>query len=506
MEASPASAGPTRRRRSEADGTATTTSESAPLLSRQLVDIPGSYGLPILGAIADRLDYYWFQGPAKFFRSRMEKYGGSTVFRTNMPPGPFISTDSRVVALLDAETFQVLFDCNKVEKGNVFTGTFVPYPALTGGYRVLSYLDPSEPSHTKLKLFVLSLLRSRHGNFVPEFSCAVRELFDELESVLASGRKAGFNAPCERASFKFLCRAFLGRDPANGGIGNDGPALIQKWILVQLAPDLSLGLPKPLEELLLRTFRLPPCLVKNDYKRLVDFFRAAGGPALDEAERLGISRDEALHNLIFLICFNSWGGLKVLLPCIIKWIAGAGPEIHRELAREVRSSGAATSVGLNPAVLERLPLLNSAIYEVLRIEPPLPLQYGRAKRDLVLESHRARYKVRAGEMLCGYQPLATRDPLVFENSDSYVANRFVGEEGERLLKYVVWSNGQETAEPTERNKQCPGKDLVMLVARIMVAELFLRYDSLEVEATDEYMGDSVTITSLRPASPSVAVR
>jgi hydroperoxide dehydratase len=31
------------------------------------------------------------------------------------------------------------------------------------------------------------------------------------------------------------------------------------------------------------------------------------------------------------------------------------------------------------------------------------------------------------------------------------------------------------------NKQCAGKDFVVLVARLLVVELFLRYDSFEIE-------------------------
>jgi hydroperoxide dehydratase len=69
-----------------------------------------------------------------------------------MPPGPFISQDPNVIVLLDAKSFPVLFDSSKVEKKDLFTGTYTPSLALTGGYRVLSYLDPSEPNHAKLKI------------------------------------------------------------------------------------------------------------------------------------------------------------------------------------------------------------------------------------------------------------------------------------------------------------------------------------------------------------------
>jgi hydroperoxide dehydratase len=84
-----------------------------------LKPIPGNYGLPFIGPIKDHLDYFYNQGLETFFQSRIEKYQ-STVFRTNMPPGPFISSNPRVVTILDAISFPILFDNSKVEKFNVF--------------------------------------------------------------------------------------------------------------------------------------------------------------------------------------------------------------------------------------------------------------------------------------------------------------------------------------------------------------------------------------------------
>lgn len=123
--------------------------------------IPGGYGLPLVGPILDRYDYYYTKGREGFFTSRIRKYG-STVFRTNMPPGPFVARDPRVVAVLDAVSFAVLFDTSKVEKRDVFTGTYMPSTTFTGGYRVCAYLDPSETHHTLLKRFFFSLLSSQH--------------------------------------------------------------------------------------------------------------------------------------------------------------------------------------------------------------------------------------------------------------------------------------------------------------------------------------------------------
>ncbi|KAJ6345924.1 hypothetical protein OIU78_008562 [Salix suchowensis] len=120
-----------------------------------LKPIPGDYGLPFFGAIRDRLDYFYNQGKDEFFSARIQKYE-STVFKTNMPPGPFIARNPKVIAVLDAISFPVLFDTSKVEKYNVLDGTFFPSVSFTGGHRACAYLDPYEPKHASLKSFFMS--------------------------------------------------------------------------------------------------------------------------------------------------------------------------------------------------------------------------------------------------------------------------------------------------------------------------------------------------------------
>ncbi|EFH40013.1 predicted protein [Arabidopsis lyrata subsp. lyrata] len=408
-------------------------------------NIPGNYGLPIVGPIKDRWDYFYDQGAEEFFKSRIRKYN-STVYRVNMPPGGFIAENPQVVALLDGKSFPVLFDVDKVEKKDLFTGTYMPSTDLTGGYRILSYLDP------------------------------------------------------DGTACNFLARAFYGTNPVDTKLKADAPGLITKWVLFNLHPLLSLGLPRIVEDPLLHTFSLPPALVKSDYQRLYEFFYESAGEILVEADKLGISREEATHNLLFATCFNTWGGMKILFPNMVKRIGRAGHKVHNQLAEEIRSVIKSNGGELTMGGIEKMELTKSVVYECLRFEPPVPAQYGRAKKDLVIESHDAAFKVKAGEMLYGYQPLATRDPKIFDRADEFVPERFVGEEGEKLLRHVLWSNGPETETPTVGNKQCAGKDFVVLVARLFVIEIFRRYDSFDIEVAKSPLGSSVNFTSLRKAS------
>ncbi|GAB2291346.1 E1 ubiquitin-activating protein aos1 [Dionaea muscipula] len=449
----------------------------------------------------DRLAYFYGQGGREeFFKSKINKYN-STVLRTNMPPGPFIADNPKVIALLDGKSFPVLFDVSKVEKRDLFTGTYMPSTELTGGYRILSYIDPSEPSHAKLKQLLFSMLKSTSHRVVPEFQTSYSELFDSLEAELTSKGKAKFNDANDQAAFNFLARAWYGKNPADTDLGKDGPKIVTIWVLFQLGPLLALGLPKLLEELTLHSFRLPPFLIKRDYKRMYNFIYESATPILEEAASMGISRDEACHNLLFATCFNTFGGMKIMFPGLIQQVGGAGVKLHARLAEEIRSAVRSTGGGkVTMKAMEEMELVKSVVYEALRLEPPVPSQYGRAKRDLIVESYEAAYEVKEGEMLFGYQPLATKDPKIFDRAEEFVAERFMGEEGKKLLKHVLWSNGPETESPTLGNKQCAGKDFVVLVARLLLVELFLRYDSFDIDVSKSSLGVTVTVTSLKKAT------
>ncbi|CAD6259663.1 unnamed protein product [Miscanthus lutarioriparius] len=86
------------------------------------------------------------------------------------------------------------------------------------------------------------------------------------------------------------------------------------------------------------------------------------------------------------------------------------------------------------------------VWEVLRLDRLVKFQYGRARADLPVESHDT-YEVKKGEMVFGYRPLAIRDARVFRpTAGEFVGDRFVGEEGRKLLWYVVQQQGDRHDE------------------------------------------------------------
>ncbi|KAL0334786.1 UNVERIFIED_CONTAM: Allene oxide synthase 3 [Sesamum radiatum] len=404
--------------------------------------IPGDYGLPFFGPIGDRLKYYYSQGEVEFFKTRMHKYE-STVFRCNMPPGPFMARDPRVICLLDAVSFQTLFDNSKVEKRDVLDGTFMPSTAFTGGYRACAYLDPSEPNHAVLKGYFLSFLAGKHNIFIPLFRQTISGLLSGLEDEVSSKGSSNFNDLSDPASFEFVFRLLCDKSPSEANIGSKGPKMVDKWLFLQLAPLMTLGLK-----------------------------------------------------------FNAYGGMKRLFPSLIKWVGSAGEGLHRRLADEIRA--AVKKGGVTLSALDEMNLTKSVVYEALRIEPPVPYQYAKAKQDFTIHNHESSFLIKKGEMLFGYQPIATKDPKVFANPDDFIADRFVGE-GEKLIEYVYWSNGRETDGPTE-NKQCPGKELVVLLCRLMLVEFFLNYDTFKVDTSKLVFGSAVvTFKSLTKATDTSSI-
>ncbi|KAL4293522.1 hypothetical protein AHAS_Ahas18G0136500 [Arachis hypogaea] len=87
--------------------------------------------------------------------------------------------------------------------------------------------------------------------------------------------------------------------------------------------------------------------------------------------------------------------------------------------------------------VERMSLVKSIVYEVMRIEPAVPYQYAKAKENIIVNSQDDSFQIKKGEMLFVYQPFAMKDSRTIEKANEFVAKRFIGDKGERLLKYVV---------------------------------------------------------------------
>ncbi|KAH7290327.1 hypothetical protein KP509_30G042600 [Ceratopteris richardii] len=351
-----------------------------------------------------------------------------------------------------------------------------------GGIRPCIYLDPSEDRHERIKSFVIDLIKLNASKWVPEMEAACAEAFPVWEEDLKKKGRAQVNHETGQIACNVLIKTILGRDPRAEGeysLKTHGPFLFQAWLAPQLSPIASAGLPHLLEELLIHTFPIPYFFVSIFYKKLEKFFETYGQEVIDMAQiKYGLDRHDALHNILFFMGFNAFGGLNLFFPPMIGYVGGAGQKLHKDLAEEVREAVRIEGKGkLTANALNKMELLKSVVYECLRMYPPVPYQYAVAKEDLIIETHDGRYKVKKGEILGGCQPMATRDPKVFKDPDNFLASRFVGEDGRKLLRHVVWGNGPGDAETSTKNKQCAAANLVPFLSQTLLACMFLRYDS-----------------------------
>ncbi|GMI70948.1 hypothetical protein HRI_000764100 [Hibiscus trionum] len=454
--------------------------------------IPGSHGWPLVGPISDRLDYFWFQGPDTFFRSRMEKYK-SSVFRTNVPPSfPFfLGVNPRVIAVLDCNSFAHLFDMEVVEKRDVLVGDFMPSTAYTGNTRVCAYLDTIEPKHAQLKNFALDILKRGSRVWVDELQANLDKFFDTIESEISKDGNSSFISHLQTFLFYFLSKSLVGADPAlDPGVADSGPLSINLWLGLQLLPTVPLLAFQPLVEIFLHSYTYPFVLISGGYRKLYSFIEHHGKEVVQHGEKeFGLSKSDTIHNLIFILGFNAYGGFSIFLPTLLGTIASDKNGLQARLRDEVRRV-CGSSTGLRFDSVKDMELVNSVVYETLRLNPPVQLQYARARKDFQLTSHDSTFDIKKGELLCGYQPLAMRDGNVFEEPESFKPDRFVGK-GKELLDYLFWSNGQQTGSPTESNKQCAAKDYVTLSASLIVAHMYRRYDSIS--------GDASRITAIEKA-------
>lgn len=450
--------------------------------------IPGSYGWPLLGPISDRLDYFWFQGPETFFRKRIEKYK-STVFRTNIPPSfPFFTANPNIIAVLDCKSFSHLFDMDLVDKKNVLVGDFMPSVKFTGDIRVGAYLDTDEPKHSQVKNFAMDILKRSSKVWVSELTSNLSTMWDNIEADLAKNNSSTYLVPLQKFIFNFLIKSLIGCDPSiSPEIAESGFVMLDRWLALQLLPTVKIGVLQPLEEVFLHSFSYPFFLVSGDYNKLYQFILDNGKEVLERGKsEFGLSQEETIHNLLFVLGFNAFGGFSVFLPTLLGTIAGDTSGLQQRIVKEVRQNGGSS---LTFDSVKEMELVQSVVYETLRLNPPVPLQFARARKNFRLSSHDSAFEVKKGELLCGYQPLVMRDPKVFSEPEEFRPDRFAKDKD--LLNYLYWSNGPQTGSPSDSNKQCAAKDYVTLTACLILAYAFRRYDSIT--------GSSSSITAVQKA-------
>lgn len=157
---------------------------------------------------------------------------------------------------------------------------------------------------------------------------------------------------------------------------------------------------QPLEEIFLHSWAYPFALVSGGYNKLYQFIEKEGREAVERAKaEFGLTHQEAIHNLLFILGFNAFGGFSIFLPTLLNTILSDTTGLQDRLRKEVREKGGPT-LGFDS--VKEMELVKSVVYETLRLNPPVPLQYARARKDFQLKSHDSVFDVKKGEQLPGH--------------------------------------------------------------------------------------------------------
>lgn len=327
----------------------------------------------------------------------------------------------------------------------------------------------------------MELLKRSSKVWLQELLTNLDKLWKTVESDISKNDSASYLIPLQQCIFNFLSASLAGVNTSvSSDIAENGWKMLDRWLAIQIIPTAKIGILQPFEEIFLHSWAYPFFLVAGDYKKLYNFINDNSGEVLRLGEEeFGLTRDDTIHNLLFILGFNAYGGFSVFLPSLIGRIAGDNSGLQERLRSEVRKvCGSGSGSGLNFQKVNELELVKSVVYETLRLNPPVPLQFARARKDFKISSHDAVFEVKKGELLCGYQPLVMRDANVFDEPEEFKPDRYIGQNGSKLLNYLFWSNGPQTGTPSASNKQCAAKDTVTLTACLIIADLFLRYDSV----------------------------
>lgn len=323
----------------------------------------------------------------------------------------------------------------------------------------------------------MDILKRSSTIWVPTLTSKLDAMWDTIESDLTTSGSASYLVPIQQFIFGFFTYCLIGAEPsASQEIADSGYEMLDKWLGLQLLPTVPINFLQPLPEIFLHSFAYPFALVKNDYKKLFQFIESEGQDVIKRGvDEFKLTKEETIHNLLFILGFNAFGGFSIFLPALLNTLGSNKTGLQEQLRKEVRDK---TGPGLSFDSVKEMELVQSFVYETLRLNPPVPNQFARARKDFTLTSHDSVFHIKKGELLCGYQPLVMRDPKIFDDPDTFVPDRFTKEKGLGLLDYLYWSNGPQTGSPGSSNKQCAAKDYVTLTACLFVAHLFLRYDSI----------------------------
>ncbi|KAJ7339349.1 hypothetical protein OS493_005743 [Desmophyllum pertusum] len=358
-----------------------------------------------------------------YFYGKRDKYK-SSVFRINM--------GVKGIHICDKKGIKVLFDMEKIYKEPAF-GRLNYNTVLLDGYTP-SMFSNGIP-HEKQKTFLLQICEIAQQSKIFETSVKIIKEYSTIWQNADSKLKSTWEQSIMHLTSDIFTEAFFGVrvDPHSmytclKGSWGKGRALRKA-----LAGASCLK----------TSFRESPAITN----------------ILKTAHDAGISEEQALMDILFMLNFNSYGGVSGALRTCMARLYVLEPEYKEKMKNEIIT--VLSHQNLSVEAFKEMPHLNNFILEVLRMHPPVPVFFGRTKDNFILDSESGRFSIKKDELLVANVHMAHRDESIFDQPNKFMPSRF---ENEALIDHIIFGYGPFNEEPrpkiiTVRDRPSPLQSL-----------------------------------------------
>ncbi|KAL9988425.1 hypothetical protein ACROYT_G002868 [Oculina patagonica] len=381
-----------------------------------------------------------------YFYKRRDKYKCS-VFKVNM--------GVKGIHICDRKGIKVLFDMEKIYKQPAF-GRLNYNMCLLDGYTPSMFSNGV--AHEKQKTFLMQICKIAQQSKIFEKSVKLIKEYSTIWQNEDPQMKSTWEQSIMNLTSDIFTEAFFGvRVDPNAmysclkGSWNKGRTLRRA-----LAGASHLK----------QSFRESPVIT--------EIFRTAADA--------GVTEDQALMDILFMLNFNSYGGVSGALRTCMARLYVLEPDYKQKMRNEIIT--VLSNQELSEEAFKEMPHLQNFILEVLRMHPPVPVFFGRARDDFILHSESGKFIVKKDELLVANVHMAHRDESIFDQPDKFLPSRF---ENEALVDHIIFGYGPFHEEPTPQNHHCPGQGITLTVLKVAVSYILL-YCEFGLVARPEWTG------------------
>eukprot|EP00058_Branchiostoma_floridae_P027381 XP_002612872.1 hypothetical protein BRAFLDRAFT_102192 [Branchiostoma floridae] len=373
-----------------------------------------------------------------------------------------------VVALLNQDTIHHVFNTDLVDKEQYCLGYVGVRSELLRGHCPSMFANGQE--HRRKKAFLIDVFRGRQKTLPPVLSRQIMAHFKEWSRLeaLADFEDKVFFLVSDSLTETVFGRKLDGR-------------LALHWL--QGLPSVRTWIPIPTKARQDLAASALPVLLKSIEE----------SPNYEELIQLcylhDIEEEDGIVNILFTIVFNAVAAVSAVIVTFITRLHTI-IEADRNILLKTTLQALLKHESLSEESLGDMKVLDSFLFEVLRLHPPVFNFFGVAKKDFAIPTGVDKnVEVRQGEQLMGSCFWAQRDAKVFLSPNVFRCYRFM--DSKELLvdreqdggkkRHLIFGHGSLTEAADLDSHQCPGQDIAFYLMKATLAVL-LCYCSWELEA------------------------